>query len=390
DYAQPSTAESIHSAVEPTVVRSGSVNGAPTLGWGNPQSDFFAISAQATAAALEQMRTHAERIWHYRLYDTVNDEQGMIRAWLAANGTPLLDQPVAGRDFLRLQLYALAQDTPSPTVFPVQAAPLLLQEVTMLPASPHAGRTLYLQSRWLRQSTSVALPTDLRFSLRLYDAQGDSVAQQDATPLPRIHNWPTDLPTVMTLALPVPVALPPGAYTVQLLMYDGTTGAPVMALMGEQGDAMRTVGQVTLALPLQVPEIHGRLARFDYIDLVRATLQPTTINRGAALSLDLVWLPHENAYRDTYVARYSLVNNSSNVVQSWEEAIGGWGYPSGTWPPTIPVRQQITLPLDSTVAPGSYALVIELFRHTDGQPIPATVHWWRTIPQLPLGSVQVQ
>ena len=66
-YKKPTTSDADFAL--PTVLRSGSVGGPATLGWGDPASDFFAMSTGDTARALQTIASSAQRLWHYRLYD---------------------------------------------------------------------------------------------------------------------------------------------------------------------------------------------------------------------------------------------------------------------------------------------------------------------------------
>ncbi|HXF62541.1 MAG TPA: hypothetical protein VNK95_13050, partial [Caldilineaceae bacterium] len=87
----------------PVVVRSGSVDGSPSLGWGDPAADFYAITAAETVDALDGLAATYRRIWHYRLYDTVSDPTGVIRSWLAGQGAPFFETTYSGPGYLRVE-----------------------------------------------------------------------------------------------------------------------------------------------------------------------------------------------------------------------------------------------------------------------------------------------
>ncbi len=392
DYAQStgvSAAAQLFTA--PTIVRTGSVDGAPTLGWNQPTSDFFATTQAETIVALEHLRQSASGIWHYRLYDTVSDPTGVIRSWLADNGAQTHDRAIPGRDFLRLQRYQLEHSVPATASPPVAASSTLhLLDARWYTPSPHAGETLYWQSSWIN-ATGAPVPEDLRFSLRLFDERGELMAQQDAALLPAPATWSTRIPVTVTLALPVPAAVPPGAYSVRLLAYAGATGDPFTELYPTPDDAaMVTVGQLQLQPARQVPVTGAALAHFDYIALLQATLFAPGAAENQALALELIWQPRPNAYRDTYVARWQLLDAGGVVHGQWEEALGGWQYPSGQWPAAIPVLQKVRLPLTAPLAAGSYTLQMAVVRHADGRLIPATLGWWRAEPTLTLGVIEIQ
>ena len=85
------------------MVTTGHVDGDPGLGWGDPRSDFFAMPADAAREQIAALYDRFERVWQYRIYDTVNDPAGQVRGWLAENGQLSDDQVFAGEANLRVQ-----------------------------------------------------------------------------------------------------------------------------------------------------------------------------------------------------------------------------------------------------------------------------------------------
>jgi hypothetical protein len=129
------------------------------------------------------------------------------------------------------------------------------------------------------------------------------------------------------------------------------------------------------------------LVRFDYLALQTVNIGQSSSAPGAALPVDVVWLPQPSDYRDTYLARWQLRDHRGAVQQQWELPLGSWAYPSGVWPAGIPVRQPLALPLAPTTPPGDYALTLQVIRNGDGTPltplIPWQQRWWgsQTITQ---------
>ncbi|MEZ4836054.1 MAG: hypothetical protein R2873_29330 [Caldilineaceae bacterium] len=91
----------------PTLLTTGSVDGEPSLGWGLAESDFYAMPSAQALTALDNVAADHARIWHYRLYDTVSDPAGLLRAKLDTLGALTVDMPFPDRDFVRLQRYDL-------------------------------------------------------------------------------------------------------------------------------------------------------------------------------------------------------------------------------------------------------------------------------------------
>ncbi len=383
------------------VVRGGSVDGGPALGWGSADSDFFPISRAETEEALTGLAQGYQRIWHYRLYDTVSDPTGVVRDWLAVNGEMVLDQPVAGRDFGRLQLFDVAGPAkPFGETFPddgqspdrVQAGEALLLLGVDLPSQVAAGETLYIRTLW-RALPGLAQQTgDLSTSLRIYDGTGHLLAQNDGGFLPPTGSWDGVDRQTETLSLPLPVALPPGDYTISMLIYHQKDGQPLPFMGRQAGESELDLGQVTVQPPTRPVGPGPALARFDYIDLVEAQLARTEQTAGEPLDLRLIWQPGASDYRDTYVLTLGLVDEAGAVVAQWQDALGGWGYPSGEWPAGVPVLEWKRFVPDSPLAAGEYTLILGVSRAEDGQPIEAvTGLWpWARGATIDLGQIHVR
>lgn len=364
------------------VVQSGSVDGGLSLGWGSSDSDFFPISQAETERSLAGLAEEYQRIWHYRLYDTVSDPTGVVRGWLAVNGKMVLDQPVPGRDFARLQLFDVGgaaqryretfpDDPKSPQR--VQAGEALLLLGVDLPAQVGAGETLYIPTLWRALAGLAQQPGDLSASLRLYDTAGHLLAQQDRGFLPATGTWEAASHQTEGLSLPIPAALPPGDYTISLLIYPQADGQ-ALNFTGERArDAELRLGEVTVGVPTRPVEQGAVLARFDYIDLVSVQLAGTELG---AVDVGLVWQPGPSDYRDTYVVTLGLVDAAGKTTAQWTDALGGWGYPSGGWPAGVPVLDWKRFVPEPRPGPGVYTLTLGVERAADGQPMAARTGLW--------------
>ena len=245
DYTQIAASQA---TTTPLVVRSGSVDGPPSLGWGDPSSDFFAISQDDTTAALAALAGHARRIWHYRLYDTVSDPTGAIRTWLATNTLTSTETIIPGRDYGQLQLFTTPLGAPSPAGSPLTttlatfggAVDLVAAAV---PTTITGGSYLYADLLWHAQPPLATFGADLSTSLRLYDAGGQQVAQADgplhAAPT---RTWDPALLYPQSIALPIPAGLAPGPYSLQIIVYrqDDAAALPVDA----NGEQMWEIGEI--------------------------------------------------------------------------------------------------------------------------------------------------
>ena len=139
----------------PVVVQTGFVDGDPDIGWGDPESDFYAMSRAETEARLTQLFQDHNTVWLLRGYDTVNDPQGVIRGWLEAHGQLIYDQVFPGLTYVRVQGWRTAPIRKGRPLWPPQHP----QEVPfqdgitwvgfdMAPDPPQAGQPLRLTLYW--------------------------------------------------------------------------------------------------------------------------------------------------------------------------------------------------------------------------------------------------
>jgi hypothetical protein len=259
--------------------------------------------------------------------------------------------------------------------------------------APAAGDTFYVNTEWLALPGLADLQADLSLSLRLY--LGDELAlQQDASFQPPTSAWQPGERRRQALALPVPVSTKPLRYRVELVVYRQDTGEPLPPAGDESKitDGQRwRLGTIDVFRPPQPPEIDERLARFDYIDLVRATLDRTEAAPGDVLHAELIWLPRPSEYRDAYNAMIELRNREDDVVQAWSQVAGGENYPSSVWPAGYPVREVRALPLDAGLPPGDYKLILRLERASDGLAIDArTGLLGIKKAAIPIGEVNIE
>ncbi len=370
--------DAIMPSAAPQIIRTGSVDGPATLGWADPASDFFAVSAEESLSALDELANQAERIWHYRLYDTVSDPAGVIRTWLETKTTRRFGQSFAGRDFLRLELYEVPRSAGTPLVGEAVATfaeAVALRQIE-LPTTVQAGERLYLQSEWQALGAS-PLPT-LALSLRLYADTADQVlvAQADAPLLPPTEQWQRGQQYQLPLALSIPAATKPGTYRVALVLYTQADGQ-ALPIDGAAGESSFALGTVQVARSSLIPAIGPALARFDYLELLAVMPSQFTASSGGEFPVAWIWRARPSAYRDTYLARLLLQSPDGQTVQRWETALGGWEYPTGEWPPLLPVRDQQRLLVDPQVPAGRYQLLLQVVRQSDQALIPARRAWWQ-------------
>lgn len=233
-------AENAH---RPLLLQTGTVNGPAQLGWGDPHSDFYAMSSAQTVAALEQVADEFARLWMLRAYDTVTDPNATIRTWLARHATPLEDELFSGPSNIRAQGFLLNPPPPpkSESIFFEDGMALAGRHVPQQAWQP--GQTIHLKLWW----TTTAPPhADYKMSLKLWTPAGALAAQgRDEWPVGRLYratDWPVGKTVYHPTQLTLPATLPPGQYWLNVELYHPETVQPL--LRQDTGQAAVTLGLV--------------------------------------------------------------------------------------------------------------------------------------------------
>ncbi len=227
----------------PLLLQTGTIAGPPQLGWGDPRSDFYAMSQADTVAALEQVAQHHPRLWLLRAYDTVTDPRAIIRTWLDENAITLEDQPVSGPSNIRAQGFALTPPEPvAEQSIPFEEG--LVLQGWQLPNQPwQAGQTIPVQLWW---TASQQPQVDYKMSLKLWQADGQLMAQgKDEWPVGTLYRstaWAVGENIYHPTGLTLPTNIPPGQYWLNIELYHPAT---IQSLpRADNGETVVTLGPV--------------------------------------------------------------------------------------------------------------------------------------------------
>jgi mannosyltransferase len=354
-------------------VTTGHVDGAADsgreLGWGDPRSDFFALPAEVAERQLNGLFAAFPRVWHYRIYDTVNDPQGTIRAQLERLARRFEDRAYTGEANMRLQGLAPISGAARPAGRPraefAEGLRLWADAPTALVVSGGLVNTVV---HWLPTKN---VP-DFATSVRLVAPDGSSWSQPpDEKPLgPQFpgSQWPLDQIQRQPVALPVPPGTPPGEYAIELIVYDPATGRPWRPQQAD-GAPARTpnainVGNVTVARPDEMPGEHVSLAQFGPLALVEASSPARAVSPGGQVPVDLLWQARE-APAEPLVAVVQLLDQNGRVVAGLEAQPLQGRYPTQKWAAGELVRDRHTLSVPGNLAPGIYRLIVGVYRAGD-------------------------
>ncbi len=364
----PDVAAQLRDARGAVIVQMGSVDGDANLGWGLPASDFYAISEPDTRQRLAELRAGQRRLWQYRVYDTVTDPDGVVRANLA-EWRRFEDQVFGGEANLRVQGFwgdAASADW-GDSVQQVRVGETLTVETPLTTTLPvTAGATLDIPLRWRRSATPPG--PALAVSLRLLDAQGTVWAQHDEP----IGGSQLDLHQATTvyqpLRLTVPAGTAPGAYRLVLVPYDPQTGQPFAieapGITEGEGWELAEVSvqrdEVTLPQPAQA--VFG-----DQVALVAGQSPATTISPGDAIPLDVTWQAQPAFRPEALVVVVQLLDAHGQVAANSEAQPLTGRYGTTAWQPGELVRDRHVLTTPSNIEPGAYRLVVGLYRAGHGE-----------------------
>ena len=339
------------------------------LGWGDPRSDFFALPAEVAERQLAGLFAAFPRVWHYRIYDTVNDPRGTIRAQLERLGRRFEDRAYTGEANMRLQgltpISGAAQPAGRPRAEFTEGLRLWAEAPTAQVASGGAVSTVV---HWQPTKT---MP-DFATSLRLVAPDGSAWSQPpDEKPLgPQFpaSQWPPGQIQRQPVVLPVPPGTPPGEYAAELIVYDPATGRPWRPQQAD-GAPARTpnainLGKVVVARPDEMPDERASLAQFGPLALVEASSPARAISPGGQVPVDLLWQARE-APAEPLVAVVQLLDQNGRVVAGLEEQPLQGRYPTQKWAAGELVRDRHSLAVPGNLAPGIYRLIVGVYRAGD-------------------------
>ncbi len=222
-------------ADEPTLLQTGSIDGAKTLGWGDPRSDFYATTADETRAALDRVFENYSRVWMLRIYDTVVDPNGIVRAYFNEHATRLDDQAFGGESQTRVQGFITkpTRDLP-PNATRINKN--LGERVELVGYETGArelerGKFYDVVMYWKLLQT---VNYNYQVTLQLLNANGENVAQYDEIPLSEIlpmTRWKLDELYREPLRVKIPQTLVPGEYRAIVKLYEPRSGEVLGAII---------------------------------------------------------------------------------------------------------------------------------------------------------------
>ncbi len=227
-----------------------------------------------------------------------------------------------------------------------------------------SGEPAWVALRWQAASQ---IGTDYKASLRLLDAEGHLVGQSDLMLLSNEHRatsgWTPGRPATTYHLLPSLPATLPGAYRVELVVYDPETWRP-LAVLDEAGaptGQSLDLGGIEIGRPEQpgAVEPETALAGGDLapgLSLMGYHLGRDRFSPGETMHLALYWHALDSI-PNNYVVELRLVDGTGQVAAGWAETPS---YPTSAWRAGDRWRDWHALRLAPDTPSDTYQLVVRL------------------------------
>jgi 4-amino-4-deoxy-L-arabinose transferase-like glycosyltransferase len=344
------------------LLETGSIGGDQGLGWGDPGADFYATTREETARALERVFDHHDRVWVYRIYDTVTDPEGFIRGWLEEHGRNIGDEAFAGESYMRVQCYVTELEPPyDATLVSRQLDLELLPGLRLLesdiPAMARSGEQARISLRW-QDDRQAGRAEELEVGLRSMEGT-DAVEWLASKSLVSSGAGRASL----EMDVEIPAGTPPLEYDVIL------SPAPSWGGEGASAGERTVIGKLRVLRPL-VPEAPPRMpnepwANFgDALQLVGYELRPEQVEPGGQLCAEILWRAWDVPL-PLVEESLELRHEGAALSRSSDLLLGA--YPSTLWGPQEVVRDVVCLGIPEDTSPGRCELFLALKAwHEDG------------------------
>jgi mannosyltransferase len=376
------------------ILETGVIGGDERLGWGDPASDFYSTTEEETAQALEGVFAAHPRVWVYRIYDTVTDPDGFIRAWLEEHGRVVGDVQFAGESYLRVQSYLTvpAPEYEAERIYhPLDIA--FAQGLSLVgyegPEGVRAGDHLPLTLYWQADRTP---QHDYDVVLWLRARDGPDFAWHWASQSPPASQWPAGQIVSQSFDVWVLGGTPPLRYDLVVQPLYASAAGVALSLVGRDV----TIGSIVVDKPLvpqRPPQMdHEPWANFgNLLQLVGCWWVPHRTQAGEEIRLELLWRAWD-APLPMLDSTVELRDAHGRVAASERGSYVSSAYPSTLWESEEFVRDLHSLRIPEHIGPGDYSLTVTLqaIRTTgEGEVIPfwsPSGVWEQTFT---LGTVEV-
>ncbi|MDO8670923.1 MAG: glycosyltransferase family 39 protein [Dehalococcoidia bacterium] len=330
-----------------------------------PADSYYSwLSRRQATLALAKLSKAYQRIWLVRVYDTVSDPRSLVLPWLRDNLFELEAHEFDGTSYPQLYLFSTRRppDRSLPEIeFPRKAD--LGSGIEFLGHDLETGQVwggdrLHLRLYWRAAGKP---DKDYVVFVHLLDYRRQGLAGVDNQPM--MGRYPTSVWQPGEIVgddfdLLVPPDSPPGLYTLEVGMYNSTTG---QRLGNTDLDVDKIVVRQSATLPSSAQPVAYKLGN---IELAGYEI-PKEARAGSLLNFKLYW----RAISQQAIAFTGFVHlwDASGALAAQSDGPPARGaFPTSAWPIGDLVADHRQLPLTG-LKPGDYKLVVGLYDPATGQ-----------------------
>ncbi len=335
-----------------------------------PFKEISVASAEQVAGDLNAQAAGCWRLWHVAFAGA--DKNGIARKLLESQAVPIGRQELPGAT---VTTYLLPIEVHFRAIVPDQeiglayAGGLRLERAGLAANQVQYRQKITLALEW---RPDAPLADDLALSLRLVDARGRLWAQQDKQLVDGKKRptsaWEPGRAVRALYSLAVPPALPPGPYSLRVVVYAGDTLAALTARdaggqdLGIQVDLLPlevlsaqeppAPAELKLENPLEVTLVEG-------VELLGYQVGRETVEPGQKVPLKLWWRV-TSPLTITYQAHIMLLDATGTQRGDAVVELASAEHPTTAWTDGEVIEGRYSLPVAADAASGEGLLGVEL------------------------------
>ena len=350
----------------------------------HPLPEGRPLDPEATEAALEALAQPGGRVFAVLWATDESDPQRFIEGWLDAHAYKALDSWYGN---VRLAVYAVPEQTPGAPDHQLDVRlhsqenddTITLLGYSLLTDRLAAGDIAPITLFWQAEQTPAAR---YKVFLHVLDAANHIVGQRDAEPGggARLTTlWHPGEVVTDNYGVPIHPATPPGAYRVEVGMYNPETGQRLLTPEGEGQVWLEPLAVARPSAPAPVAALgmqHAADASFGELSLLGYDAyklgyeESAPLHPGDLLHVALYWRAEVEPSGEWRIALTLVDANGEGQARLEGEPVGA--YPTSRWLAGDVWRGQFTLVIPGDAPPGRYRLRLQPIAPDGSAPEPFT------------------
>ncbi len=316
--------------------------------------------------AVDEIMAKHQGVWLLDYGVKEYDARRVVETYLARTYYQAFYQPIFHN---RVVYYASAPPT-QPTVVTVGEScndQILLENVASDAGPVRAGAIVPVAVTWQARGDA---RRDYVVSWRLLDAAGHTVLSHDSEPAAGFapsSTWTSGEEVIDRVGLTLPPFLPPGSYTLAVVVYDKASGAVCQFRHGEtvRPGILLPLASVDVAPGPPVPSLlvpsptHPTQIDLGGLTFLGYDLDPGPYRPGDMAALRLYWRVREPVAVDDDV-RVRLIGDDGAALADEQLRLGAPAFPTSHWESGRSVAVYVDVPIPPRATTGSYRLSLVL------------------------------